>query len=50
MNSIIIRLILGYNSQQLSVELKSIGIVSYIHLSFEIIELFDLESFSEGVS
>ena len=35
MNSIVTRLILGYNSQQLSLGLKSIRIVSYTHLLFE---------------
>ena len=49
MNSIVTRLILGHNFQQLPLGLKSIGAVSYTHISFEVIELFDLESFSEGI-
>ena len=48
-DSIIIRLILGHNFQQLPLGLKLIRVVFYTHLLFEIIELFDLKSFSEGV-
>ena len=49
MNSIIIRLILGYNFQQLLLGLKPIGVVFYTNLSVEVIELFDPKSFGEGV-
>ena len=48
-NSIVTQLVLGYSFQQLPLVLKPIGTVSYPHLSFEVIELFDPESFSEGV-
>ena len=47
MNSIVIRLILGYNFQYLPLGLKPIGIIPYTHLPFEVIELFDPKSFSE---
>ena len=49
MNSIVTRLVLEHNSQQLPLGLKPIGAVSYINLSFKFIKLFDPESFSEGI-